>query len=346
MNALGNLRGKLIIGLVLGLVVVAGLSVYADFNKMLEVLRHFEWGLVPFILLFTLFNYALRFYKWDVYLRLIGATGVPKRTSLLIFLSGFAMAMTPGKVGEILKSYLLRQVRGTPIATSAPIVMAERLTDGVAMLVLASVGLFLFNYGTAVLIGIAIFVLIFVFVFQNRALAARLLSMGERLPVISKVVHHISAFYESSYELFKLPNLLFGVAIGVISWSGEVAAFVLVMMGLGIPFSALLVVICAFILSASTLIGSVTLLPGGLGSTDASITGMLLFLVPGQLHLAQPFSQTAAVAATLLVRFATLWFGVIIGLIALTLTQRHLHDVPPAEEEMGTVSDRLARAER
>jgi glycosyltransferase 2 family protein len=323
LNALGNLRGKLILGLIFGLVVVAVMSILADFTKMLEVLRRFEWWLLPIILLFTLFNYALRFFKWDVYLRLIGATRVAKKDSLMIFLSGMAMAMTPGKVGEVLKSYLLRQVRGTPIAASAPIVMAERLTDGLAMLVLASAGLVLFDYGRPVLVAIALFVAVFLFVFQNRALANRLLAMGERLPFLASRIHHFHAFYESSYELFRLPNLLFGVVIGVVSWSGEVAAFVLVLMGLGIPFSIQLVILCAFILSASTLIGSVTLLPGGLGTTDASITGMLLFLVPVAMP-GQAISRDTAIAATLLIRFATLWFGVGIGLIALTITQRRL----------------------
>ncbi|MBF6612430.1 MAG: flippase-like domain-containing protein [Chloroflexi bacterium] len=346
MNALANIRGKLILGLVLGLVVVAGLAIYADFTKMLEVLRRFDWWLLPIILLFTLFNYLLRFFKWDTYLRLIGATGVSKKDSLLIFLSGMAMAMTPGKVGEVLKSYLLKQVRGTPIAASAPIIMAERLTDGLAMLVLASVGLVMFNYGTAVLLAIAFVAIIFLFIIQNRAVAERLMTLGERLPLLSKGVHHFHVFYNSSYELFRLPNLLFGVVVGVVSWSGEVVAFVLVMTGLGVRFSPLLVIICAFILSASTLIGSVTLLPGGLGTTDASITGMLLFLVPAQLGIAM--SQDTAVAATLLIRFATLWFGVGIGLICLTLLQRHLGKLSvPADEALGVGGEeKLARAER
>jgi uncharacterized protein (TIRG00374 family) len=315
---------------VLGLVVVVGLSVYADFNKLVAELRNFQWWLMPFILLFTLFNYALRFYKWDVYLKLVGATGVAKLDSLLIFLSGMAMAMTPGKVGELLKSYLLKQVRGTPIAVSAPIVMAERLTDGVAMLVLAIAGLVMFNYGTGIMIGIAVFVAGFLIIFQNRALANRFLSWAERLPYVSKSVHHFHAFYNSSYELFRLPNLLFGIGIGVISWSGEAIAFVLVMMGLGIPFSWGLVVLCTFILCASTLIGSVTLLPGGLGFTDASIVAMLQALGP---TIGVTIDQNMAVAANLLIRFATLWFGVGLGLIALTLMQRRLGrinlDVPP-----------------
>lgn len=333
MGGLTNMRGRLIMGLVLGVVVVAGLSVYADFTKMVEVLRRFEWWLMPFVLLFTMFNYALRFYKWDVYLRLIGASGVGKIDSLLIFLSGMAMAMTPGKVGEVLKSYLLKQVRGTPIAASAPIVVAERLTDGFAMLILAMAGLVLFDYGRPIFVGITLFALVFLFVFQNRALANRLLIMGEGLPVLARSIHHFHAFYNSSYELFRLPNLLFGVGIGVVSWSGEVVAFVLVMMGLGVPFSWLLVVICAFILSAATLIGSVTLLPGGLGTTDASITGMLQFLVPAYLA-GVAMSQDTAVAATLLIRFATLWFGVGLGLVALTVMQRRIGRIEVAEEEV------------
>jgi glycosyltransferase 2 family protein len=341
LNALGNLRGKLILGLVLGLVVVAALSIYADFSKMLGVLRDFNWWLLVPILGFTLFNYGLRFYKWDVYLRVIGATGVAKKDSLLIFLSGFAMAMTPGKVGEVLKSYLLKQIRGTPIAVSAPVVMAERITDGLAMMVLASVGLVLFDYGRILLIGIGVAAVVFLVVFTNRAVADRLLLWGERLPVISKTVHHLRVFYDSSYELFRLRNLLFGLAIGVISWSGEVLAFVLVMMGLGVPFSWLLVIICSFILAASTLIGSVTLLPGGLGTADASIAGMLIFLFPAYLQI--PMPQDTAVAATLLIRFATLWFGVGIGLIGLTMIQRRIGrlDLDRVEEERG-----MALAER
>jgi glycosyltransferase 2 family protein len=102
------------------------------------------------------------------------------------------------------------------------------------------------------------------------------------------------------------------------------------MIGLGLPFSWLLVIICAFIMSASTLIGSVTLLPGGLGTTDASIAGMLIFLVPPQLGI--PMPQDTAIAATLLIRFATLWFGVGIGLVSLLIMQRRLGGISVSDD--------------
>ena len=46
--------------------------------------------------------------------------------------------MTPGKLGEVAQSYLLRETDGVPMARSAPIVVAERVTDLVALLVFAA----------------------------------------------------------------------------------------------------------------------------------------------------------------------------------------------------------------
>ena len=54
----------------------------------------------------------------DLYLRDRGLR-VPQRTSALVFLSGFALSITPGKVGEFIKSYLLRAILAIPIARSA-----------------------------------------------------------------------------------------------------------------------------------------------------------------------------------------------------------------------------------
>ena len=61
--------------------------------------------------------------------------------------------MTPGKVGELLKAWLLRARAGTPMAVSAPVILAERLTDGVAMLILASAGLLLYRHGWQALLA-------------------------------------------------------------------------------------------------------------------------------------------------------------------------------------------------
>jgi len=84
---------------------------------------------LPLVLALTSCNYALRFVKWQYYLRTIGVEGFPRGQSALAYLAGLGMVVTPGKVGEWLKCYLLRELHGTPFSRSAPILIAERLTD-------------------------------------------------------------------------------------------------------------------------------------------------------------------------------------------------------------------------
>ena len=126
---LSILRGKLLISVLLGVVVFGALAAYGDFSKVGTGLQDFKWELLPLILVVTFGNYALRFVKWQYYLRLLGVSALSRRDSLMIFLAGFTMVMTPGKVGELLKSYLIRVRAGVPMTRTSPIIFAERLSD-------------------------------------------------------------------------------------------------------------------------------------------------------------------------------------------------------------------------
>ena len=81
--------------------------------------------------------------KWHWYLGLVGVK-IGWVESARIFGVGMIMVMTPGKVGEFMKAYMVKNVTGAPMSSTAPIVLAERITDGLAMLLLASVGMFAF----------------------------------------------------------------------------------------------------------------------------------------------------------------------------------------------------------
>src|SRR5215813_6406121 len=150
---MARLRTKILLSLAFGVAVIAGISFYADLPHLLQALRFFPWVLLPAILGLTLLNYGLRFVKWDYYLHCLDLR-VPRSMSVKIFVAGLSMAITPGKVGELLKSYLLKRYNGTPMSRTAPVIMAERLTDGLAMLFLAVGGLALYGIGWQGLLGI------------------------------------------------------------------------------------------------------------------------------------------------------------------------------------------------
>jgi uncharacterized protein (TIRG00374 family) len=327
-----NLRGKLLFSLLLGILVFAGLTFYADFSDLLKSLEEFNWALLPLILGLTAVNYALRFVKWQYYLRLIEVRDLHRRDSLLIYFSGLGMVITPGKVGEWLKSYLLREVHGTPIVRSAPIVIAERLTDSIALVIIASAGVLVFGNLWQVFVVVALACLVFVIVVRHRPTATGLLRLGHRIPLVGRFVPQLEEFYESTYVLLGPTAVLSMVALSCVSWFFEVLAFYVTLVGLGLGGGSDLLLEAAFILPIATLASAILLTPGGLGVAEASITGLSVALLD--------LSRSAAAVGTLVIRFGTLWFGVIVGLIAFAILSRRLAlTATPAAEPASPVRE-------
>ena len=218
------------------------------------------------------------------------------------------MAITPGKVGELLKSYLLRRATGAAISRTSPIIVAERLTDGIAMLALATTGLILYRFGWQILLLLFVLGILGIALVQNRTLVLACLSKLEGVPKLTRIMLAIRAFYESSYTLLQWRPLLLAIGIGIISWSGECVALYFVYAGLGITAGIDLFIKAVFILAVSSLVGSASGLPGGLGTADGSMIGLTRVLISP--------SATVGGAATLLIRLCTLWFGLAIGVAA------------------------------
>lgn len=307
-----KMRTGIVFSLVLAFAVMTAIALYGDGPRMVTALAHFRWQYLPLILGFTCFNYIWRFIKWQYYLRRLNIQ-IRQWKSFWIFISGLSMAITPGKVGELLKSYLLKRSTGAAMSRTSPVIVAERLTDGIAMLGLAATGLVLYRFGWELLLVLLVSGLAGIALIQNRSLALKLLHSGERLPVISRIAHLIRAFYESAYTLLRWGPLLFAVLIGLISWSGECVALFFVFVGLGVPPTLDLFVKATFILAVSSLVGSASGLPGGLGTADGSMLGLTRLLISP--------SATLGGAATLLIRLCTLWFGLGLGLIALLIVR-------------------------
>jgi uncharacterized protein (TIRG00374 family) len=307
---LKTLQGKIVASLLIGLAVVIVMGLVSDAREVARDLRAFSWGLLPAILGFTLLNYLLRWLKWDYYLRRLRCgDGVNRFDSGLIFTAGMVMAVTPGKLGEVFKSYLLRRINGTPVARSAPIVLAERLTDGLAMLLLMALGLTLYPPARLIFVALVVATAAGILVLQFRGLSLALINAVARVPVGAKLAPRLLTIYESTRELLDWRVLLISTLISFVSWGFECIAFYYVLVGLGVAGTPLLLLQATFIFAASTLFGLVSFLPGGLGVSEVSSVGLLVSLVG--------VSVATATTATILIRFCTLWFGVLLGIVAL-----------------------------
>jgi uncharacterized protein (TIRG00374 family) len=313
---LDKIRGRLLISLIFGALVFVGLSFYADISDVLNGLGSFKWQYLPIVLGLTSVNYLLRFLKWQFYLRTIGVKDFPRSDSALTYFAGLGMVVTPGKVGEWLKCYLLRELHGTPFSRSAPIVIAERLTDSLGLVILGAAGLVVFRDAWPAFLVVVVGGAFLFLVARYQPLAYWLLHRLERLPVISRVAHHAEEFYASSYSLLSPFAIGTMTLLSVVSWGFEVLAFYVVLLGIGVEGGPDLLLKASFIMPAATLASALLLTPGGLGVAEGGITGL------SQVLLDLPKSEAAV--ATLIIRFGTLWFGVIVGLVALAIVSRRV----------------------
>lgn len=307
-----TLLRRLVPGLLLGVLVLIGLTLAGDIRQVGRTVLAFDWRYYPAALALTLFNYTLRFLKWHYYLGQIGAGGITWRESMRLFVAGFPLAVTPGKAGEALKALWLKKLSGLPFGRGVSVVVAERISDGLAVLALSTLGVIAYPAywpGFALVLALLVGV---VALSQIRPLALTLLGWGEKLPLVKRMAHGLREFYEGSYALFKPSSTLIAVSLGTVSWLGEGIGFYLILLGLGLDPSWKLLSIAVFVLAFSTVVGAASALPGGLGAAEASIAGMLAFVAG--------MDGALAAAATLLIRLATLWFGILLGLIAWALS--------------------------
>ena len=300
------------LGVIAGVAVFAGFSLYADTGKLGDRLSDYSWTTFALALGLALLNYALRFGRWSLYLKR-AEIEVPRGESALIFLSGFALSVTPGKVGELLKSFLLRETRGIPITQSAPIVVTERITDLAALLLVGGIGVGIYGIArTTVFAGIALIA------FGMLVLSwPRLAELSIRLvtaPAFSRRFRErLRVFYGELKAMVHPWPLTWATAIAVVAWLAECLGFALIIWGF--PGTEVPLLLATAIYAATTVAGALSFLPGGLLVTEA---GMTLLLVQSSSGVDEP----TAVAATILTRLATLWFAVLLGLVALAALRR------------------------
>ena len=274
-------------------VVALGLGLYADFGRLGDELASFRWELFPLALALTALNYLLRFWRWQRYLARLEIE-VPTGRSFAIFLAGLSGTITPAKLGEVLKCGLLKRSFGVPVRRSVPIVLAERVTDASGVVVLAvaaGAGANRWPLLALALAGVAAIVLV-----VRSPLLERFSRLGEAP--------------EAARALLETPLLLGMTALSAVSWFFECLAAYVCVRGLRLDLSLVDTVV---VFSLGSLAGALSFLPGGLGVAEGSMTGLIQVLgdVP----------RAAAVAATVLIRLATLWFAVALGLVGLAVEE-------------------------
>ena len=305
-----RLKKNLVLALSLGLAVYLVLAVLSGLDNLRAALAGFDYFLMPAILGLVSLSYVVRFARWAYYLRLLGVR-MPLGTNAAIFAAGLSMAISPGKLGEVLKSVFVKDVAGAPVARTAPAVLAERVTDGTAMIAWGLIGALAFSFGPWLLLLFLALAAVGIAILRSEKLSLLAEKTLSKLPLLNRLVPHVRDFHGASNELLAFRPLAVASVISFVAWGLECLAVYLCALGVGASRPFLVIV---FIFAVASLVGVLSMLPGGIGAAEASLAGMFASVAG--------LSGGISVALTLVIRLATLWFATLVGIVGLLLVRR------------------------
>jgi glycosyltransferase 2 family protein len=324
-NEVNGLLRRVLLVTFVGVLLYGLFAVYTGMHEIGASLAQFRWSAFALALALACFNYLLRFGKWQYYLARLGIRGIPVIDSLLVFLSGFVLTITPGKVGEVFKSAVLAKTHGIALERTATIVIADRLTDviGIVLLILAGSATFPAGLPWALSGAAAVAVGLLVILWQPPALwlCDRLEQRrGKLSTIVPKLRHALAALV----VLARPSSLVLPTLLSVGAWGAEGTALYVLLRGFQQQVSLPL---AAVVYASATLAGALIPVPGGLGVVEGILRQGLIGW--GKVALG------AATASMILVRLCTLWWAVVVGFIALFLLRLRfpeaLADAPRAD---------------
>lgn len=294
----------------LAVAIYAGLGIYADLYKLITVVGNFQWIFLFAVFALTVIGYLIRFLKWDFFLKKVGVK-LKTQDNLFVFFSGLSMIVTPGKMGEVWKGWLIKDMTGEKLSRTVPVVVADRVTDVLGLIILSSAGILYYKDGLYAVLPVSFLMLLFFASVRSRMVSEKITVFFEKR--MGKYAENAKAMHITFSNLMLPRDIIFMSFIASVAWFFECLGLYVVVLGFGKQIDVLL---SLFVFSFASLAGALSMVPGGLGVAEGTISGLLQF-----------FGMDAAIAVgvALIVRIGTLWFGAVLGLSVFLMFRKRIY---------------------
>ena len=296
------------------IIVIAVVGLYAtfliasDINTISDKLSSFKIEFLPIIISLVTSGWFVMFARWHLLL-INSKIFIPKKSSFIIYLSGIALSIIPGRIGELIKSQLLKTKYGVPRSKTVPIIILEQLYTLIGLVIISFFGIWFFELGAYVL-GFFSAVLIFAFILiSSRTMFNKLISVLEKTKFTSKFVEPLSSSYDTIKKSLRGPIVFYASALTVVFWLLEAITVYFVLLSFGIDYIEFLMVIPTY--TTSLMLGFLSFIPMGLGVVEGSLASFFSL---------QGIEVSLSLALVVVIRLFTRWYGVAVVFVALKLS--------------------------
>jgi uncharacterized protein (TIRG00374 family) len=206
---------------------------------------------------------------------------IPGSTKMggIILMGWFANSVAFLRLGDALRGWTLHRESTSSFSASLGTVLAERVQDMIAVLLLVFVAAVLVTVsGDAKIPGVVLAAaVVLVVVLVAALIAMRIFGMRASRFLPQRIQKAYMQFQDGTLGSFKSSQIPLQVILGVIGWILEIARFYFVSQSLGLEISFGIVMFAALANAMLTTIPT----PGGFGFVEGGLTGLLVLLGVG-----------------------------------------------------------------
>ncbi len=303
------MKNKVWLVIIFAVVVYLIMGIYADFGNLLSAIESFNWIFALIMLILITIAYFIRFLKWNFFLK-SADVHLNLKDNLFVFFSGLGMTITPAKVGEIWKGWLIKDINGESLSKTVPVVITDRVTDLIGLIILSLTGVLYYRSGISILIVLILIFIGFFASIRSKKISGKIISMLENRA--EKYSKDIKTMHVIFLQLMNPKNMTLMSFLSAFAWFFECLALFLVIVGFG---QFLSVILSTFVFSFASLVGAVSMIPGGIGIAEATISGMLQYL---------GLNSVDSIGISIIIRFGTLWYGAILGFLVYFIFRKQI----------------------
>ena len=281
--------------------------VVSDFNVIREKIFDFKTDYLPIILLLAPLSWVIVFFRWHFLLKNSNII-IPKKENFKIYMAGFAMSVTPGKVGELIKSQFLKSKYGVSRKNTLPIIISEYFYHMVGVLVVSILGVYYFEFSLYIIILTSALIITTLTIISSETFFKKFVNLISKRNFLKKYVSPISDSHIILKKSTRGKIFIISSVLSIAFWLTEVLIVYFVFLSFNILNFEFFKI--AAIYTTSLILGMLSFLPMGVGVVEGSLAGFLNY---------EGIDISIALTLVILIRIFTRWYGVLVGLIFMKL---------------------------
>jgi len=281
--------------------------IVSDFNVIHEKIFDFKTDYLPIILLLAPLSWIIVFFRWHLLLKNSNII-IPKKENFKIYMAGFAMSVTPGKVGELIKSQFLKSKYGVSRKNTLPIIISEYFYHMVGVLVVSIIGVYYFEFSLYIIILTSALIITTLTIISSETFFKKFVNLISKRNFLKKYVSPISDSHIILKKSTRGKIFIISSGLSIAFWLTEVLIVYFVFLSFNILNFEFFKI--AAIYTTSLILGMLSFLPMGVGVVEGSLAGFLNY---------EGIDISIALTLVILIRIFTRWYGVIVGLIFMKL---------------------------